>query len=49
MAFIDQGEFEVMKTLDDRRTLRCDKYYFHARTMVGTQAVFEISLLSIVV
>ena len=49
MAFIDQGEFEVMKILDDHRTPCYEKYHFHAKTTVSTQAVFEISLLSIVV
>ena len=49
MAFIDQGEFEAMKTLSGRRAPRCDKHQFRAKMMVSTQAVFEISLLNIVV
>ena len=49
MAFIDQGEFEAMKTLDDRRAPRCGKHQFCAKMTVSTQAVLEISLLNIVV
>ena len=49
MVFIDQGEFEAMKTLDDCRAPRCDKHQFRAKMMVSTQAVFKISLLNIVV
>ena len=43
MAFIDQGEFEAMKTLSGRRALCCDKM------TVSTQTICEISLLNIVV
>ena len=49
MAFIDQGEFEAMKTLNVRRAPRCDKHQFRAKMTVRTQPVFEISLLNIVV
>ena len=49
MAFIDQGEFEAMKTLNDRRAPRCDKDQFRAKMTVSTQTVFKISLLNIVV
>ena len=31
MAFIDQGEFEAMKTLSGRRAPHCDKDQFHAK------------------
>ena len=41
-GFIDQGEFEAMKTLDDRRAPRCDKHQFRAKMTASTQAVFEI-------
>ena len=47
LAFIDQGEFEATKTLDDRRALRCDKHQFRAKMTVSTQTVFEISLLNV--
>ena len=31
MAFIDQGEFEAMKTLSGRRAPRCDKHQFRPK------------------
>ena len=31
MAFVDQGEFEAMKTLSGRRAPRCDKHQFRAK------------------
>ena len=34
-SFIDQGEFEAMKTLSDRRVPRCDKYQFCAKMKVS--------------
>ena len=34
--FIDQGEFEAMKTLIGHRALRCDKDQFCAKMMVST-------------
>ena len=49
MAFIDQSEFEAMKTLNGRRAPHCDKHQFCAKMTVSTQTVFEISLLNIVV
>ena len=44
MAFIDQGEFEAIKTLSVRRAPRCDKDQFRAKMTVST-TVCEISLL----
>ena len=49
MAFIDQGEFEAMKTLSGCRASRCDKHQFRAKMTVITQTCWEISLLNIVV
>ena len=49
MAFIDQGEFEAMKTLSGCRAPRCDKHQFRAKMTVSTQTFCEISLLNIVV
>ena len=49
MAFIDQDEFEAMKTLSGHRAPRCDKHQFSAKMKVSIQTVFEISLLNIVV
>ena len=36
MAFVDQGEFEAMKTLSGRRAPRCDKHQFRAKMTVST-------------
>ena len=36
MAFIDQGEFEAIKTLSGRRAPRCDKDQFRAKMTVST-------------
>ena len=36
MAFIDQGEFEAMKTLSGRRAPRCEKDQFRAKMTVST-------------
>ena len=36
MAFIDQVEFEAMKTLSGRRASRCSKYQFYAKMTVNT-------------
>ena len=36
MAFIDQGEFEVTKTLSTHRILRYDKHQFCAKMVVST-------------
>ena len=49
MTFIDQGEFEAMKTLSGCRAPRCDKHQFRAKMTVSTQTFCEISLLNIVV
>ena len=34
--FIDQCEFEAMKTLSSRRAPRCDKHQFRAKMTVST-------------
>ena len=44
MAFIDQGEFEAMKTPNGRRAPCCDKDQFRAKMTVSTYTVCEISL-----
>ena len=44
MAFIDQGEFEAMKTLSGWETLRCDEHPFRAKMKVSARTVFELSL-----
>ena len=49
MAFIDQSEFEAMKTPIGCRAPRCDKDQFCAEMTVSTLTVCEISLLNIVV
>ena len=49
MAFVDQGEFEAMKTPIGRRALRCDKDQFRAKITVSTSTVCEILLLNIVI
>ena len=36
MAFIDQGEFEAMKTLSSRRAPRSDKHQFRAKVKAST-------------
>ena len=36
MAFVDQGEFEAMKTLSGRRAPRCHKHQFRAKMTVST-------------
>ena len=36
MAFIDDGEFEAMKTPIGRRASRCDKDPFRAKMTVST-------------
>ena len=45
MAFIDQGEYEAMKTLSGWEAARSDKHQFHAKIKVSTLAVFELSLV----
>ena len=42
MAFIDQGEFEAMKTLSGWEAARSDEYQFRAKIKVSTLAVFEL-------
>ena len=44
MAFVDQGEFEAMKTLSGRRAPRCDKHQFRAKITVSASTVFELLL-----
>ena len=36
MAFIDQGEFEAMKSLSGWEAARCDDDQFHAQVKVST-------------
>ena len=45
MAFIDQGEFEAMKSLSGWEAVRSDEHQFCAKIKVSTLAVFELSLL----
>ena len=42
MAFIDQGEFEAMKTLSLCRAPRCDEDRFRYRTLLRL-AVFRVA------
>ena len=35
-GFVDQDEFEAMKTLSGRRAPRCDKHQFRAKMTVST-------------
>ena len=44
MAFIDQAEFEAMKTLSGWEAVRCDEYQFHAKIKVSAWTVYELSL-----
>ena len=44
MAFIDQGEFEAMKTLSGWEAARCDEHPFCAKIKVSARTVFELSL-----
>ena len=44
MAFLDQGEFEAMKTLSGWEAACCDEHQFRAKIKVSTWAVFELSL-----
>ena len=46
MAFIDQGEFEAMKSLSGWEAARSDEHQFRAKIKVSTLAVFELSLLA---
>ena len=45
MAFIDQSEFEAMKSLSGWEAAHSDKHQFRAKIKVSTSAVFELSLL----
>ena len=45
MAFIDQGEFEAVKSLSVWEAARSDEHQFRAKIKVSTLAVFELSLL----
>ena len=46
MAFIDQGKFEAMKSLNGCEAVQCDEHQFHAKLKVSTSVVFELSLLN---
>ena len=35
MAFVDQGEFEAMKTLSGREAAGCDEHQFRAKIKVS--------------
>ena len=43
MAFIDQGEFEAMKSLSGWEDAHSDEHQFRAKIKVSTLAVFELS------
>ena len=49
MAFIDQGEFEAMKTLSGCEAARCDEHLFRDKIKVSAWTVFELSLFDKVV
>ena len=42
--FLDQGNFEAMKTLSGWEAARCDEHHFRAKIKVSTWAVLELSL-----
>ena len=44
-GYIDQGEFEAMKSLSGWDAARSDEHQFRAKIKVSTLAVFELSLL----
>ena len=44
MAFIDQGEFEAMKTLSGWEAVHCDEHPFHAKIKVSASTVLELLL-----
>ena len=44
MAFIDQGEFEAMKTLSGWVAVCCDEHPFRAKIKMIARTVFELSL-----
>ena len=43
LGWVDQGEFEAMKTLSGRRAPRWDKHQFRAKMTVSTYTVCELS------
>ena len=43
MAFIDQGEFEAIKSLSGWKAARSDEHQFCAKIKVSTLAVYELS------
>ena len=47
--FIDQDEFEAMKTLSGWEAMRCDEHPFRAKIKVSARTVFELSLFDKVV
>ena len=49
MAFIDQGEFEAMKTPSGWEAERCDEHPFRTKIKVSARTVFELSLFDKVV
>ena len=44
MAFVDQGEFEAMKTMSGWEAARYSKHQFCAKIKVSAWAVFELPL-----
>ena len=44
MAFVDQAEFEAMKTLSGREAAGCDEHLFRAKIKVSAWTVFELPL-----
>ena len=42
IAFIDQGDFEAMKSLSDWEAAPCDDNQFHTKIKMSTWAVFEL-------
>ena len=48
MAFIDQGEFEAMKTLSGWEASRCDEHSFCAKIKVSACTVFVLSFDKVV-
>ena len=45
MAFIDQGEFEAMKSLSGWEAARSDEHQFRSKIKVSTLVVFDLLLL----
>ena len=46
MAFIDQGEFEAMKSLSGWEAARSDEHQCCAKIKMSTLAIFELSCLT---